>query len=309
MSVTARALLTAGVIVSATLGLGPQAAGAAELGAKDETIKLALHEWTGQHITTQIAGHVLEKMGYKVEYVTAGYLGAGTAIADGQLVGSLEVWDNNLGDFYPKLIAEGKLEDLGTVGIDAQEGWLYPVHVKDKCPGLPAWEAFKKCAQVFATPETFPKGRFLEYPADWGDRGAQLIKAQNLDYTPIPAGSEGALVAELMASVETKSPLVMMFWAPHWALANIKTEWVAIPQDVLDAGGMAKPRVFKLVWPGFKDKWPAAYAMLKAMKIDNAVQEPLMDEVDNKGKKAIEVTGVWVDANEATWKAWTSAAM
>lgn len=37
-----------------------------------DPIKLALNEWTGQHITTKAAGKILERMGYNVEYVTAG---------------------------------------------------------------------------------------------------------------------------------------------------------------------------------------------------------------------------------------------
>lgn len=136
------------------------------MGAKDEPVKLAMHEWTGQHITTHIAGKVLEKMGYSVEYVTAGYLGAGTAIADGNLTTTLEVWDNNMGDFLPGLLAGGKIEDIGDTGLDGKEGWLYPGHMTEKCPGLPAWDAFMKCSKEFANAEIYPKGRFLEYPAD-----------------------------------------------------------------------------------------------------------------------------------------------
>jgi len=293
----------------ATVLLAPAALQAAEMGAKDEPIKLAMHEWTGQHITTLISGYILEKMGYKVEFVTAGYLGAGTAIADGNLTGSLEVWDNNLGDFFPKLLSEGKLEDIGDVGLDAKEGWLYPKNMVKKCPGLPAWEAFKKCSKAFATAETYPKGRFLEYPADWGDRAAQLIKMANLDYIAIPSGSEGAMVAELRASIETDTPLVMMFWAPHWILANVDVGWVDIPDDLLVKGSMVKPRTFKVVWPGTRDKWPAAYEVLKAIKITNQVQEPLMDLVDNQGKDAKTVTREWVDANESVWKPWVNSAM
>jgi len=52
----------------ATTGIGHSA----ELGAKDEPIKLAMLEWTGAHVTTHVAGQLLEKLGYKVEYVTAG---------------------------------------------------------------------------------------------------------------------------------------------------------------------------------------------------------------------------------------------
>src|SRR5260221_155888 len=44
---------------------------AKELGATSEPIKLAMLEWTGQHVTTHIAGNILESMGYNVEYETA----------------------------------------------------------------------------------------------------------------------------------------------------------------------------------------------------------------------------------------------
>ena len=39
-----------------------------------DPIKLTLHDWTGQLITTRIMGEVLKKAGYNVEYVQADYL-------------------------------------------------------------------------------------------------------------------------------------------------------------------------------------------------------------------------------------------
>ncbi len=298
--------LTAATLV---LGVGASATSAADIPESSDPIKLALHEWTGHHITTYVAGHILETMGYKVEYVTAGYLPSATAIADGNITGSLEVWSNNLGDYYPGLIAEGKIEDIGDTGLAGHEGWLYPKHVEEQCPGLPAWDALLGCAELFATAETFPKGRFLEYPADWGDRWTQLIKSQGLAFESVPAGSEGALVAELKASIQRKSPLVLAFWAPHWVLSNIETGWVDIPQDLVEQASMQDARIFKAVWPGTKDKWPTAYRFLHAFKITNAIQEPLMDLIDNQGQDAAEVTRQWVDENEAYWKPFVDEAM
>jgi glycine betaine/proline transport system substrate-binding protein len=295
-------------VVTLVLGLGASAASAADIPESSDPIKLALHEWTGNHITTYVAGHVLERMGYNVEYVTAGYLPAATAIADGNITGSLEIWDNNLGDYYPGLLSEGKIEDIGDTGLDAREGWLYPKYVEEQCPGLPAWDAFLGCAELFATAETFPKGRFLEYPAEWDDRATQLINSQGLPFESVPAGSEGAMVAELKAAIQRKSPLIMAFWAPHWVLSNTETGWVDIPQDLVNQASMQKPRTFKVVWPGTKDKWPTAYRFLNAFKITNEVQEPLMDLIDNQGKDAVEVTQQWVDENESYWKPYVNEA-
>jgi len=299
------------IVAAAALALAVGATGAKaqDIPESQDPIVLAIAEWTGQHITTYIAGEILQRMGYNVEYVTAAYLPSATAIADGSITGSLEVWDNNLGEFFPKLIEEGKIEDIGDTGLDAGEGWLYPKHVEEMCPGLPAWDALIGCAEIFAVPETFPDGRFLEYPADWGDRATQLIVGEGLPFVAVPAGSEGALVAELNASVQKNSPLVMMFWAPQWALSTTDVGWVEIPQDLAKKYSLEKPRTFKAVWPDTKDKWPHAFKFLQAFQITNDVQEPLMDLVDNQGKDAHEVTKAWVDENEDVWKPYVDQAM
>ena len=40
----------------------------------DEPIKVIMNDWTGQHVSTKIAGALLQKMGYNIEYVSAGAL-------------------------------------------------------------------------------------------------------------------------------------------------------------------------------------------------------------------------------------------
>ena len=54
---------------------------------------------------------------------------------------------------------------MGELGPQAKEDWWYPIYMKDLCPGLPNWEALKGCAEVFATPDTAPNGRYLSGPA------------------------------------------------------------------------------------------------------------------------------------------------
>jgi len=45
--------------------------------------------------------------------------------------------------------------------------------MKEKCPGLPNWEALNDCAEAFSTPETAPRGRYLGGPVTWGGRWDQ----------------------------------------------------------------------------------------------------------------------------------------
>lgn len=61
------ALAFAGLLASAS----PLPAAAAD---SQDPLKLTLHDWTGQLITTQIMGEVLKKAGLNIEYVQADYL-------------------------------------------------------------------------------------------------------------------------------------------------------------------------------------------------------------------------------------------
>ena len=301
----------ASAILAACLG-GGAVASAADMGAKDDTIKLAMLEWTGQHVSTHIAGQLLEKLGYKVEYVTAGNFPEFSGLSDGTLSGSVEVWMNNVGDIFPKVLAEKKIVDVGPLKLQTNEGWIYPKYMEQICPGLPDWSALTKpdCVKALATPDTFPNGRLLDYPADWGSRATQIIKDNNLPLTTVPAGSEGALVAELESATAAKKPLVMMFWAPHYALAEADVGWVKMPpckiQD--NAHCIQPPDVDKIVWSGFEQKWPAAYALLKNFTMDAAEQQKMMLAVDKKGEDLDKVTKAWIDAHPDVWQPWIKAA-
>ncbi len=285
------------------------AAYAGDVPESDDPIIIGINEWTGQHISSYIAGHILERMGYNVEYTTAAVLPMGTAMADGNITLGLELWDNNLGEWWPNQLESGEVEDVGTLGLDAREGWLYPKHVEGLCPGLPDWEAFLGCAETFSTAETFPDGRFIEYPADWSDRATQLIASEGLPFQAIPAGSEGALVAEFKAAVDKESALVMMFWAPHWLLFEHESGWVDMPEDLVNKGSMQKPRVFKASWPGMKDKWPVAYKFIKAYQLNNSIQEYLMGRIDRDGEDVVKATREWVEENQDYWQPIVDKAM
>ena len=313
-------LILAGV---AALGFS-MPAGAAELGAVDEPIKLAMNEWTGQHISTHVAGQMLERAGYKVEYVTAGYMNMWQAMADGEIHGAMEVWSSNVSESYAKLKEAGQVSELGNLELAAKEGFAYPAHVAELCPGLPAWEALKACAAQFATAETLPMGRLVDYPADWGTPGGDRVTGLELPFKAVPAGSEGALIAELRASTEKKSPLLIVFWQPHWAMSAYDVQFVDLPVGEAacfeDASWGPNPnavndcdftptRIFKTAWAGMEDKWPAAHEILTNYTLAVEAQQPMMGEIDVDGKAIEDVVGAWMDANEDVWKPVVDAAL
>ncbi|MSP81344.1 MAG: glycine/betaine ABC transporter substrate-binding protein [Alphaproteobacteria bacterium] len=311
--------------VALALALGGGAAWAESVPESSDPIKLAMNEWTGQHVTTTIAGKILQRMGYTVEYVTAGYYPQFTGIADGSLTATLELWGTNVGEIYTKALAEGTVEDIGTLGLAPREAWMYPAYVEEMCPGLPNWEALKDCAEIFASPETTPSGRFVDYPADWGDLNNPRIKALGLDFVAIPAGTEGALVAEIQAAVEKKQPILVMFFKPQWLNAIVDLRevelpayddacytdpaWGINPTETYDCDWIKGAAIYKVTWPGMKDKWPAAYNFLKSFQLTNEDQTPLLYAIDQDGRALDEVAEEWVENNKDKWQAWVDAAM
>ncbi|MEM8760783.1 MAG: ABC transporter substrate-binding protein [Pseudomonadota bacterium] len=285
--------------------------------AADEPIKLAINEWTGQHVTTHVAGEMLKAAGYQVEYVTAGYFNMWEAMGEGEIHAALEVWSSNVSEGYGKQKDAGTVVEISDLGLEAKEGFAYPAHVAELCPGLPAWEALQDCAIQFATAETLPAGRLVDYPADWGTPGQDRLTGLELPYKAVPAGSEGALIAELRASTEKKSPLLIVFWQPHWAMSAYDVQFVDLPVGEAacyeDASWGPNPnavndcdfiptRVFKTAWSGFAEKWPAAYEILTNYQMSTEAQQPLMGEIDVDGKSVEDAVAAWMAANEGAWK-------
>lgn len=295
----------------------------AEVPESADPIRVAINDWTGQQISSTIAGEVLKKMGYNVQYVVAGVQPQFIALKDGEIDVNPEVWDNNLGEVLPQALKDGKVENLGDIGLSPWEGWVFPAHVKEICPGLPAWEALKDCAAALATAETSPKGRLIDMPADWNPRSSKIIKGLGLPFETMSAGSEGAMIAEMKAAVSAKSPLLIWFWSPHWIESELPLErvtlpeydpkcyddpkWGANPNETWDCG-IERAHVIKVASAGLKSKWPAAYQVMKDFQLTNAQQIALMKTIDVDKVPLDKAIAEWIEKNSAVWQPWIDKA-
>ncbi len=309
-STLAGVLLSSLALSAATFASGPE--------SKDP-IKLTIHDWTGQYLTTKIMGSVLMKAGYNIEYVQADYIAQFAGLETGDLHVAMEMWETTGKDAMDASLKTGKTIDLGETGMDAKEEWWYPLYMKEKCPGLPDWKALNKCAEAFATPETMPKGRYLGGPVTWGGYDDERVEALGLDFEVVHAGTDAALFAELESAYQRKAPVLLWVYAPHWAVAKFKGEWVEFPQYTdacyndpkwgsnpnmkYDCG---KPFgwIKKVGWKGGEKKWPGAYKAVRNFHIENDEMSALIVDVDLKGRKVDEVVAGWIKDNEARWKKW-----
>ncbi|WP_255591500.1 ABC transporter substrate-binding protein [Geminicoccus harenae] len=291
-------------------------AGAVE---SNDPIKLTLHDWTGQHITTRIMGSVLEKAGYNVEYVQADYLAQFAGLKTGDLHVAMEIWETTGREAMDEATETGQVVNLGETGMQAIEEWWYPAYLKEQCPGLPDWEALADCAELFSTAETAPDGRYLGGPVTWGGFDEERVEALELPFVVVHAGTDAALFAELESAYQRKAPILLWIYAPHWAPIKYEGEWVAFPpyepacyED--PAWGInpdlthdcAKPRgpIWKVAWQGVAEKWPGAHKAIQAFQVENDEMGRMIGAVDLDGRPIEAVVEEWVAANESRWKPW-----
>ena len=181
-------------IVGSVLGLCLAVAGSANAA---EPIRIPLHNWTSQLVGAEIVGQILEAAGSEVEYVPADSGAVYEAMCEGDVDLVHEVWQGAFGVAFEKQVAKGCVIDAATHAALTREEWWYPAYVEEACPGLPDWQALNKCAELFSTSETAPKGRFLGGPAEWLKGDDERVKGLGMNFAVINAGSADALWAEL----------------------------------------------------------------------------------------------------------------
>lgn len=289
----------------------------------DQTIKLMIADWSSMAIDTEILNVILSTYGYKVEKVVADDTARYPGFEAGDLTIALETWQTTQNEVFAASLATGKILDMGELGPHAKEDWWYPAYMEEKCPGLPDWKALKNCAEAFSTPETVPKGRYLGAPVSWGGYDEERIKALDLPFEVVHAGTDAAMFAELKSAYERKAPIILWVYEPHWAPTVFKGSFIKFPAyepacysdpswgvNPKAAYDCSKPEgwIKKMAWAGGEKIWPCAYDITRKFTMDGKELGQLVYEVDVNGRSVEDVAMEWAKKNEATWRSWAACA-
>ncbi len=276
--------------------------------ADDATIKIALNDWTGHHVSAKLAGEALKQMGFAVAYVEADAVGQHELIAEGKLDLNPEIWTNNVGEVFPHAVSAGAINIVGDLGLEPREGWYYPPYMEARCPGLPSYQALYDCADAFASGSSGGMGHLLAYPQTWGRQSIDQAAIMELPFAVQPAASEEVLIQSLKDAVAAEEPILAMFWQPHWLHSDIDltpVEWdstsagcvAGVNQTRGDACGFAQAAVTKITSAEFASRWPDAYEFVGAFTLDNDTRTALIRRVNDEGLSVEEVVSQWLAEN------------
>lgn len=303
----------------AGLALAMAAGGAAAQVESEDPIRLTLHDWSGQLINTRIMGSILQEAGYNIEYVQADYIAQFAGLKTGDLHLAMEIWETTGREALDEAVASGNVENLGETGLMAIEEWWYPLYMKERCPGLPDWEALRDCAEEFSTPETAPYGRYVGGPVTWGGFDEERVEALEMDFEVVHAGTDAALFAELESAYQRQDPIILWVYVPHWAPAKYEGEFVEFPPFSAEcyadpsvgvnpdmAYDCGKPRgpIWKAAWAGLDDKWPRAAEIIRAYTVSNDEMSAMVGKADLEGVEIEAVVAEWMAANTDRWQGW-----
>ncbi len=282
------------------------------------TLKLAVNPWSASALNVAVARILLtEELGYPVEEVPLAEQAQWAALAEGDLHASLEVWPSGHMANVAEYIEKQKLvEDGGLIGPVGRIGWYMPTYMLAEHPDLATWEglANPENAALFATAETGDKGQLLFGDPSWVTYEADIIENLGLNFQIVQAGSEEAILSGLDAAYSRQDPILFYFWTPHSIHAKYDLTRVALPAysdecyAEAQSGGVdcdyPSDNLFKIFWPGLQEAAPEAYTLLKNMNYTTEDQIGMIAAVELEGQSVDDAAQAWIDANEATWRAW-----
>ncbi|MFD2206014.1 ABC transporter substrate-binding protein [Kiloniella antarctica] len=281
-------------------------------------IRLIINNWTSQIVMTEILGKIYHDKGYTVEYKELASKDQWAHLHRGLAHIQVEVWQGTMSEDLARTSALGQVIEAGDHDALTREEWWYPSYVEERCPGLPDWQALKKCAVLFSDSSTSPKGRYVAGP--WEKPERARIRALEMDFVVKPVKVADDLWIELNKAYTEKAPIVLFNWSPNWIEDRFDGEFVEFPEydpkcetdptwgvnstRLYDCGNPKNGWLKKVTWVQTEQEWPCAHAILNDMNFDNAMISQIAAYVDADGMTHTQAADKWISDNTALISTW-----
>jgi len=323
-------ILFTALAITISLVAGIVGCAATEEEVEKPTIKLGDAQFESIWINNAIAEFIFEEgYGYPTESIQMTTVVWQVALPKGEIDIQLEMWQQNMIDWYNEEIGKGTIENLGMTYEGGPQFYMIPTWVHEKY-NINTVEDMKEHWELCKDPEDPSKGAFINCIIGWQCAAINEVKMEAYGltnyYNVISGGGSGAMEAALSGAQKKKEPVFGYYWAPtaimgmyDWYILEEpeynKELWakiVAAKDDpslrpLSEACAYETLPVDKGIWSGFNDKAPELIPVLEKMNI---------------GLEPINKTAAWANENEvqewnlaahyylknfeARWKTWVS---
>mgnify|MGYP003956847275 FL=1 len=254
-------------------------------------VKIWEADWTGNLVFGKLSEIILEEeMDYKVKQIFMAGTAGWEAMAAGDLDIALETWPSYNADAKAKYFAEyggdGSVIYVTESGVVGASDYYIPrymcegdssrgieattpdlcMHARGECSNC-GLEKLNQYADVFAAPETAPKGRLVGCPvAGWGCDDQKRLDLNGVNFEAVELGTDTAQWAELTAAFKRGDPILVYAWEPLWIFAAYDLVGIGIPKNedgnCWPTCGWPQDVTFQAANPDFAKKHPDVITML-----------------------------------------------
>ena len=232
--------------------------------APKEAIKLYSTNWTSIELNTRIPAYILQNgYQYPIEYVIGTTGTMKVAFPIGEMHVNMEIWRQNIYDWYEEHIDAGNIVDLAGTGDslpngskgqileNSAQGFYVPQYVVDENPGLVSVSDLPDYVELFPDPEDPSKGLVYNGIIGWQAQKINRAKwyAYGLfdTYNMAEPGSAGALDASIQGAYDATEPVLAYYWEPTTIVNELnlvrleEPEWTQECQDAINTGVESTP--------------------------------------------------------------------
>ncbi len=228
------------------------------------------------------------------------------------------MWQSYDDGMYRKAVDKGYIEDLGKHTATGREDWWYPKYVEKLCPGLPNWQALKKCSAIFSGDNGSKKGVF--YTGPWNYRDGDLIRSLELNFSIKRFKNSEQLWQKLLDAKKKKQAIVLLNWTPNWVDVRINGDFIKFPafekacetdpdwgtnKEMLhDCGNPLITFIKKAAWPGLKERWPCLYQLVQQVNFTTDMIAEASALIGYEHLPEQQAIDIWLDKYALESKGW-----
>lgn len=229
-----------------------------------------------------------------------------TSLANGDIDVIMELWHQNIIDWYDEETAAGRIENLGMTYEGGPQFFIVPTYTAEEF-GITTIEDMKKPEVVaaLADPEEPSKGAFINCITGWqcAEINRAKIQAYGLDefYNVITLGSTGAMDAGLIGPQQSGDHTFGYYWAPTSLFGNF--DWTIIEEPAYNEACWDEV----IIGRDDASYTPAEACAYETLPVDKGINTGLREsapdvvallEKMNVGMEEISKTAAWAQNND-----------